>query len=67
MKNHLLKKLVLVFLAFSMVSCATLFGGGTSSRLTIESNVPLKVKVLSDEGSINTKTTFTLGGYYKTI
>jgi hypothetical protein len=57
MKNHLLKKLVLVFLAFSMVSCATLFGGGTSSRLTIESNVPLKVKVLSDEGSMITKTT----------
>jgi hypothetical protein len=57
MKNPLLKNLILIFLTFSMVSCATIFGSGTSSRLTVESDVPLKVKVLSDEGSVITKTT----------
>ena len=41
----------------SMTSCATIFGGNESSRLTVEADKDLKVKVISDEGEIVTRTT----------
>jgi len=56
MKNWF-KALVCSFLVLSMTSCATILGGNQSSRLTIEANSPLKVKVISDEGEIITRTT----------
>lgn len=40
-----------------MTSCATIFGGGSSSRLTVESDNPLQVKVVSEDGNVSRKTT----------
>ncbi|MDA0772432.1 MAG: hypothetical protein O3C63_05770 [Cyanobacteria bacterium] len=57
MLKKISKVLVCCLLVFSITSCATLFGGGESSRLTVESDAPIKVKVISSEGEIVTRTT----------
>ncbi len=48
---------LIIIVAFSTTSCATLFGGGRSSQLTVESDTPLKIKVQAEEGAIETHTT----------
>ena len=57
----MLKKLLLVLLVFSLSSCATLFGSGKESVLSVESDKPLKISVISDDGLKTTrKTPFTV-------
>ncbi len=52
-----LTSLLLVLVLFSSTGCATLFGGGSDEKLSVESSAPIKVKIIGSEGQIINKTT----------
>ena len=53
-----LKSLFLVLVVlFSTTGCATIFGGGSTEVINVESSSPIKLKVVGSDGEVTIKTT----------
>jgi hypothetical protein len=57
MNKNLKSCLLILVVLFTTTGCATIFGGGSSEILSVESSSPLKIKVVSSDGETFTRTT----------
>ena len=52
------KSLLILFLSVTLFTgCATILGGGSDEKLTVESSTPLRIKVVGSDGQVINKTT----------